>query len=250
MRTPAPPARTAGLLLLLAAPAAPGATPREIVARAAEAHGGAARLARDRAERVRMQGKIIFNGNLVPFTANSTLQLPGRFKNVLQMGEGADKSHTLVQLINGDKLVVTVDGQPLQLPPPALAEIRMTLDVQRACRLVPLLNDRSYELAPAGEEKVNNRSADGVKVSAKGHKDLRLWFDRQTGLLLKTEHALEDGGGKEVLQEEFYGEFKEFGGVRRWTRVVVFRGGKKVLEAEVLDVRYPDRVDDAEFARP
>jgi hypothetical protein len=253
MRMSLTPAGMAGLLLMLASgPAAAQEMPRALIERAIAAHGGAERLGRLRAEKVSLQGKIFVPGKdgLIPFTADSMLQLPGRFKHVARLSEGPDKAHTLVQIIDGDKVAVTVDDQPQQLPPSVLAELRMTLDLQRAARLVPLLADPAYELAALKPEKVNNRMAFGVKVSVKGHKDLRLYFDNETGLLVKTEHTRDDGSGKEILQEEFYGDFKDFGGFRRWTRIMVFREGKKLMEAELLDVKYLDKIEESEFAKP
>lgn len=242
---------TAALSLLAAVPAGARQTPRTVVERAVGAHGGAERLARARAEKVRLQGKIFLPGKdaLVSFTAESTLQLPARFKYAARLNVANDQTNSLVQIIDGDRAAVMVDGQPQQLSPPALAELRKTLHLQRVVRLVPLLTEAGFELTPLGESKVNNRVVFGVKVSAKGQKDLRLYFDRETGLLIKTEHNIQDGS-KEVLQEEFYGDFKDFGGIRRWTRIAAFRDGKKLLEAEVLDVRYFDKIDDAEFAKP
>jgi hypothetical protein len=253
MRAPETLARIAGLLLLLPiCPALAQETPRAIIERAIAAHGGAERLSRLRADKVSLQGKIVIPGKDGPvsFTADLTLQLPGRFKQVARVNEGADKSHTIVQIVDGDKVLVALDSQPQQLPPSALTELRLTMDLQRAARLVPLLTDPTYQLTALSEEKVNNRQALGVKVSGKAHKDVRLYFDRDTGLLIKTEHTRDDGNGREVLQEEFYGDFKDFGGFRRWTRIAAFRDGKKVMEAGLLDVKYFDKIDDAEFTKP
>jgi hypothetical protein len=251
-RTPITPAGMAILLLSFATdPLTAPETPRALIERAIAAHGGAERLGRLRAEKIKLQGKVMVPGkDLVPFAADSTLQLPDRFKYVARLIESADKSHTLVQVVDGDRVAVVVDDQPQQLPASALTELKTTLDLQRAARLVTLLTDRDYKLTALKPEKVNNRAALGVLVSAKGHRDLRLYFDHETGLLVKTEHAREDGSGKEVLQEEFYGDFKDFGGFRRWTRIMVFREGKKLMEAEVLDIRYFDKLDDTEFTKP
>jgi hypothetical protein len=249
MRTPT----AAGMAVLMLAfatdPLPAPETPRALIERAIAAHGGAERLGSLRAEKVRLQGKVFVPGkDLVPFTAEVTLQLPDRFKQVAKLT--TDKVHTLVQIVDGDKVATVVDDQPQPLPATALAELRMTLDLQRAVRLVPLLMDRDSRLTALNPEKANNRSVLGVKVSAKGHRDVRLYFDQETGLLVKTEHTRDDGSGKELLQEEFYGDFKDFGGFRRWTRIVVFREGKKLMEAEVLDVRYFDKLDDSEFTKP
>jgi hypothetical protein len=252
MRAPLTSARMAGLLLLLgASPALAQETPRALLERAIAAHGGAERLNRLRADKVSMQGKIFLSAKdgLVPFSADTLVQLPSRFKFIVRTSEGPDKSHTLVQVVDGDKVLVTIDGQPHTVPAAALTEMRMAMNVQRAARLVPLLTDPAYQLTMLGEEKVNNRSALGIKVSLRGSKDVRLYFDHETGMLIKTEHA-RDEGGKEELQEEFFGDFKDFGGIRRWTRIIVFREGKKVMEAEVLDVKYFDKFDETEFTKP
>jgi hypothetical protein len=239
------------LLALATTPLTAQETPRALIERAIASHGGAERLGRLSAEKVKLQGKVVAPGkDLVSFTADSTLQLPDRFKYVAKLTESAGKSHTIVQIVDGDKVAVVLDDQPQKLPAATLEELKATIDLQRASRLVTLLTDPDYKLTALSPEKVNNRTALGVKVSVKGRRDIRLYFDHETGLLVKTEHTREDGSGKESLQEEFYGDFKDFGGFRRWTRIMVFREGKKLMEAEVLDIRYFDKIDDTEFTKP
>jgi hypothetical protein len=227
-------------------------SPRSIIERAIAAHGGAERLSRLRAEKSTILGKIILPGKegLVPFSAEVMLQLPGRLKQIARVTDANNKTITIVQIIDLDKVLVSVDGQPQQLPATALADLRVALELQRAARLVSLIKDPAFKLTALNPEKVNDRPTVGVKVAIKGRKELRLYFDRETGLLVKTEHAREDGSGKELLQEEFYGDFKDVGGFRRWTHIVAFRDGKKIMEAEVQDVKYLDKIDDAEFTKP
>ncbi len=131
----------AAFSLLAAVPAGAQPTPRTVIERAVGAHGGAERLTRARAEKVRLQGKILPHGKdaLVPFTAESTLQLPGRFKYAARINFPGDQAHALVQIIDGDRVAVTIDGQPLERTAPALVELRETLHLQRVARLVPLL---------------------------------------------------------------------------------------------------------------
>jgi hypothetical protein len=249
MRNAPRPAWAAGLLLALAAPAPAREEPRAVVERAVAAHGGQDRLARVRADKVKVRGKFFVGGRETEFTAETTVQLPAQFKNVMHFTADG-KEHTLVQVLNGDDGFVTLDGQPQKLPPAALAEMRETMQVDRAVRLVPLLSDPAFTLAALGEAKAGDRPAVGVKVTARGRKELRLYFDKETALLVKTEHVLDDGQGKEVRQEEFYGDFRDLGGYRRPVRVTAFRDGKKIMEAELTDAKYLDRVDEAEFAKP
>lgn len=219
-----------------------------IIERAIKAHGGLDRLSRVRADRLASKGVLIVNGAETPFTSETTVQLPGQFRNVIRLlGE---RKTTFVQILNGDKAYFTIDGQPQKADDQLTAELRQTLFLNQAVRLVPLLTDKTFTLEALGEVKVGDDACLGVKASMKGRPDVRLFFDKETGLLVKTEHTLDDGAGKQVLQEEMYGDFDGVGGVRRPMRISAYRNGKKVMEAEVTDVKYLDKVDDAEFAKP
>jgi hypothetical protein len=251
MRMTPPPAATAALLLLAgAAPAQDDA--RAVVERAVRAHGGQERLAKARADKVHVRGTLQVEGKdgpiAIPFTGEVLVQLPNQLKSVLEVN--LDKKRTVVQILNGDEAYVTTNGQPQKVGPAALAEMREKLFLDRAVRLVPLLTEKTYELASLGESKVGERPAVGVRVTARGRKELRMYFDKETGLLVKTEHTLSDPEGKSVRQEEYYGDFRDLGGYRRPVRVAAYRDGKKVVDLEVIDVKYYDKIDDAEFAKP
>jgi negative regulator of sigma E activity len=222
---------------------------RAIIDKAVQAHGGTERLSRVRADKVQVKGSLFVEGKETPFTGETIVQLPGQFKNMMQVATPKGRV-TLVQILNGDKAIVTIDGQPQKVEAAALAEMRETFQLNRAVRLVPLLTDRTYELAVLPEVKVNDRPALGVRVTAKGKRELRLFFDKETGLLVKTEHTLDAGEGKEVRQEVYYGDFRDVGGYKRPAKLLALRDGKKVMEAELSDVRYFEKIDDVEFTKP
>lgn len=237
------------LLLITAGPAPAQESARAIVARAVQAHGGIDRLAKLRADHIRVKGTLMLGAKPVAFVGQTLVQLPDRQKSIIQLSMDG-KSQTLVQIVNGDQAWVTLDGQPQKIDAAALNEMRGALALARAMRLVPLLTDRTYELTALGEGKVGDRPVLGVKVSAKGRKDIRLFFDKETGLLVKTEHYLDDAAGKEVPQEEIYSDFRDLGGYKRPTKIAVFRKGGKVAEMEMVDVKYYESFPEAEFAKP
>ena len=222
---------------------------RAVVERAVKAHGGAEALARVKADRVKFKGTLVLRGHSVPFVADTTMQLPAQYRHFIETNDGVDK-HTILHIINGDKVYVALDGQPIKLDAAALNEIRTGLEVQRAQRLLPLLEDKSYQLAVIDDLKVNDRPAAGVRVTGRGRKELRLYFDKEYHLLVRTEYQLDDGKGKPVRQHFFYGDFKEVGGYRRYTKVRAFRDGKQIMEAELIDAKTFDKIDETEFAKP
>jgi hypothetical protein len=222
---------------------------RAVIERAIQAHGGMQRLSQLRADRVKIKGSLFLNDKAVSFTGETWVQLPAQLKTVVQISQD-NRTHTLIQVLNGEMAWVTLNGQPQKVEPAALAEMRQTLALARAVRLVPLLTDKIYDLSSLGESKVNDRVLVGVKVAIKGNKDLRLYFDKETGLLVKTAHALDDSNGKEVEQEEHYSDFQDLGGFKRPVKLVGLRKGGKIMEAELVDVKYLDAINGAEFAKP
>jgi len=236
-------------LVLLAAPVAAQETPQAVIERGILAHGGKERLGRAQADRAKIKGTLFLNNEPVPFTGETLVQLPNKQKSTVKL-EVKNRTITLVQIYSGDQVYVTVDGQPTKPEASAVAEMRESLALARVVRLVPLLTDRSFELSLLPETKINDRPAVGVKAEVKGRKPFLLYFDKESNFLVKTEHELDDGAGKSVNQEEFYSDFRDLSGFRRPIKMTVFRKGGKVMEAEMLEVKYFDRFEDSEFAKP
>src|SRR5262249_3562712 len=129
-----------------------------------------------------------------------------------------------------------------------LLKMKEMLYMDRVVHLSTVLKDKGYELSALKEIKVNDRPAVGVKISSKGHKDIGLYFDKENGLLVMTAHR--EMYDKEVTQQEHYSNFKEIGGCKRPMKVVAFQDGKKLMEAEVKEIKQLDSVPDSEFAKP
>jgi hypothetical protein len=237
------------LLVMPAAAPAQEEEARAILQRAVKAHGGEDRLARIHADRVKSQGTLFVQKMAIPFTAETTVQLPNQFKTVMEITEN-DRQHTIVHLINGDKTGVLIDGKQQKIDPAALAEMRDALLLDRIIRLAPLLRDRTFDLAPLAPTKINDRPVVGIKVTSRDRREFLLYFDKELSLLVKAEHVLGDGSGKQVREERYFGNFKEADGCLRPFKVVAYRDGKKIMEAEVTDVKRLDKIDDSEFTRP
>jgi hypothetical protein len=237
------------LLLWAAGPALAQDAPRTVIERAIRAHGGQERLARARADRVKMKGTIAVGTAKVPFVSETTVQSPGQFKSVVQITNGG-KTHTVVHLLDGERSKVLVDGKEQPLAPATRAQMRQTLELDQAMRLVPLLSSPAFKLSPLPDLNLNGRPAAGVRVTVGGQREMRLYFDKASGLLVKSEHAVDGPGGKAVKQEAYYGNYREVDGQRRPGQVVAFRDGTRVMDAELVEVKSFPRIDPAEFTRP
>src|SRR5262249_46610224 len=158
-------------------------------------------------------GILFVNDMRGEFTAETTVNLPSQFRNVMQLTL-PNRKIALVQILNGEKAIVTLDGQPQKVEAAAPAAMRDTQRLERAVRLTALLSDKAYRLEALDEIKVGDKPAVGVKVSAKGQRDLKMYFDKESGLLVRTAHTMEESG-KEVEQVELYSEFKDLEGYKR-----------------------------------
>jgi hypothetical protein len=185
-------------------------TPQAIIEKAVKALGGEELLARQTAVLVKMRGNFIFAANqTAPFTGEVLTQPNGDFKYTLDLNiAGAPMGFTMV--LTGDKGWRNFSGMIEDLDPTSLAEMKRSRHYDRVTSLLPLLRDKSYTLLPLAEIKVQGKPAIGVKVASKGQPDIHLYFDKASGLLLKTAYRYKQGpADKETLQESTYSDYRE-----------------------------------------
>ena len=133
--------------------------------------------------------------------------------------------------------------------PKELAEAKEEAYGEWVATLLPLM-DKAFTLAPLGEIRVDQRPAAGVKVSRVGRRDVNLYFDKATGLLVKIEARVKDDDGQEVTEETFLSDYRDVQGTKQAMKTTVKRDGKPYLESEVTECRLAEKLDDGVFAKP
>lgn len=224
---------------------------REVIAQAVKAHGGEEVLTKNKAGTARGAGKMNLPGvGEVDFTQESAHMLPDKFKEVVGLTV-AGKNIKVAVLIVGEKVSITVDDKEIKLDDKQLDELKETGYRLKVGRLAWLLTDKQIELSLIGEDKVEGKPAIGVRVSSKGRRDVSLFFDKETHLLVKHEsRAIETGTGNEVNEERIIAEYqKNKDGVPVPKKLIVKHDGKKFLEVEMSEVTFLEKLDDAEFKK-
>jgi hypothetical protein len=183
--------------------------PRAVVARAVAALGGEEALGRNAALAVKVKGTLAGVDEGVTFTGELFAEPRGRVKLALHVRmSGVHVS--LTEVLDGAGGWASADGRVEDLKPEMLASLRRAVYIDRVLTLTPLLKDPAYTLTPLGETTVDGRPALGVKVASAGHPDLELYFDKASGLLVKSAHRAADAlSKKEVLEETVYGDYRE-----------------------------------------
>jgi outer membrane lipoprotein-sorting protein len=222
---------------------------RAVVAKAVAAQGGEAKLAKIRAVRSKLKGTLYDGNREISFAGEQSFQLPSQIRIVLTL-KTTPKAQTIVQVIDGDKGWISIDGQAKEADTQSLAQMRQQLHLSRVLWLTPLLKDKDLELTMLKESKVNDRLAVGVKVASKGQKDISLYFDKENGQLVKVEYLTKNNQGREVTQEDYLSNYADFGGVKLPKKSVAMQDGKKIVEAEITDAQYPDSIPASEFGKP
>lgn len=225
--------------------------PKAIIARAIKAHGGEEFLTKNQAAKAQNKGKINVSGiGEAEFTQDVQYMLPDKLKDNLELSIAGQKI-TVATVMNGDKLSIEAAGKEVPITDDIKKAMSDAVNMMKMARLAPLLKDKKYELTLFGEAKVEDKPAVGVRVSAKGQKDITLFFDTKTGLLVKIEHrTVEPGTGNEVGEERIILEYKtDKDGIPLPKKVLVKHDGKTFIEAESVEFAYLEKIDDSEFKK-
>jgi hypothetical protein len=224
---------------------------RAIIAKGIKAMGAEGTEAKYKAATLKGAGTYYGLGEGIPYSAEWFFQGQNQARANLEI-KVMNQTLAYTQIVNGDKGWVKLNDEVKDMPANELAEEKEEMYAKWVCSLVHL-HDKAFNLAPLGEVKVDNKAATGVRVSRDGKRDVNLFFDKASGLLVKSEHQVKDvkgGGDREMSQETFYADYKPFEGIKHPTKIHMNRDGKIYVEVEMTEVRSLPTLDDAIFAKP
>jgi hypothetical protein len=221
-----------------------------ILDKAIKAQGGADALAKTGQLLRKGAGTLTLFDMDLAFTDELLVQRPDRMRFTLEV-VGADKQKTrAILVLNKDKGWQENGGATAELSVPRVNELKEEAHVQWVCMLLPLVQkDSPYQLATAKEIKIGDNAAAGVKVSLKGQPDITLYFDKDSGLLVKVERKAKEAG-VDVDKEYFFSDYKEVNGVKLPMRALEKLNGKKFIDLKVESYKLLDKVDEAQFGKP
>jgi hypothetical protein len=226
-----------------------GNDPPALIRRAIQAHGGPDKLDRLRLVREKTEGTLTVLSQKTAFTSETLQRLPGQYRHTLK-AEVSGKKIDIVEVFDGKNGWILEGGLTRAVDEKTAAGWKATAHAAHVASLTPLLAaDKGYKLTALPETKVQGKPALGVKVSSPEQRDVNLWFDRDTGLLVKRDlrpHA----GTTQSVQEEIYSDFKEVEGLMRPARVRILINGAPHAEAVIRSTEFLDKIDDKEFAKP
>lgn len=213
----------------------------KIVARAIDATGGEAKLAKANARTWTSNGTFYGGGDSREFTARYSANYPKQYKLEI---EGF-----FSMVVNGDKGWTKSQNGTQELPADRLADQKEEMWVSSLSKLLPL-KDKDVKLTSAGEKVVDGRPAVGIHVARTGQRDVKLYFDKENGLLVRVENQAKTRDGQLVSQETTYSNFKDVDGIKLATKTVIKRDGSQYIESTLSEQKVLEKLDDSVFGQP
>jgi hypothetical protein len=238
-------------LLLAARPAAAGerADARSVIDRAIEAAGGKDRLAGFKAAEWTCKGTAHASTALA-FTDRCFAQWPEQFRHESSI-EVRGQTFQRALILDTAQGWLKESGKTATLNDRALTELRHKVHVLRLAATLLPLKDKGVTLETLEELKIDDRAAVGVKATSADWPDLRLYFDKEKGLLLKCERTVKDAlSGNEVNEETFFSDYHEVEGVQVARKVSVKRDGKPFLDWTITEFQVRAKLDPGLFTGP
>jgi hypothetical protein len=220
-----------------------------VLDKAIKALGGEAKLAKAGAYSRKGKGTITLGGNESDITSESTVQGLDHYRNEFEGEFNGNKVQGLV-ILNGDKGWRKFGDNKSELNAEAAANEKRNLYLQVVPTTIVPLKEKGFKVETAADEKVGDKPAAVLKVTAPDGKDFTLFFDKESGLPVKLTATVAGFQGQQFWQETTFSNYKEFDGIQRATKVESKRNGENFLKQEITEFKILDKVDPKTFAEP
>jgi hypothetical protein len=240
-----------GFVACLGAPvrADGGGDASAVVDKAIKALGGAEKLGAIKAATWKTKGTITIGGDDNKFNGEATIQGHDHFRNDFK-GEFMGMPIMGSTVLAGDKGWRKFNDMVSELDKDAIANEKRNVYLQMAPMVVLPLKSSHFKLEATGEDKVDGKAAVVLKVTGPDGKDFKIFFDKESGLPVKTAAMVVGFQGDEATQETTYGNYKDFDGIKKATKIDTKRGGDKFLSLEMTEFKVLSDVDPKTFAEP
>jgi len=220
-----------------------------LVEKAIKAHGGEELLKKYSGSTAKIKGTVHAMGMALPMSGEVSLNGTDQLRVELEIEAGGQKISVLT-ILNKDKGWVRIADNTMEFSKEQVASAREQTYAGWVANLYPL-KGKEFSLATTGEQKIGDQSVLGVKVAHKGHNEVTLYFDKETGMLAKYEsNVKDDATGQEVLEEKFMSGYKAVKGLQQPMKITTKRDGKLLVEGEVSEVQLFEKLDESLFTKP
>jgi hypothetical protein len=214
---------------------------RDLLAKAIAAHGGDAGAARARIAQLKGVGtQRGAHGIRFPFTWEETFALPDRHIFALRKDSGS----TMAVFTRNGRRWGRIDDQdqPLDNSRTHVAESMFIV----LGLLTDLHNDRKVPMKRLEDSTILGRPVLGIEAESKGLGLIRLWFDKNSFLVVKEYKRSVDPDAGESGIELTFSDYRPYEGIAV-PRKVTYEDERTDIEYTLREVRFMDAFDDRLF---
>ena len=220
-----------------------------VLDKAIAALGGAEKLAKAGTATWKGKGTISFGDDDNPIKTTTTVQGLDKHRAEFEGTFGGNEVKG-VTVIAGDKGWRKFNDDVMALDGDDLAAEKRRAYLQAAPMTILPLKGKGFKVEMAPEEKVGDKPAAGVKAKGPDGKEFTIYFDKESGLPVKLVATVRGFQGEDFTQETTYADYKDFGGVKKATKVDSKRDGMKFVSTELADFKVLDAVEPGTFDEP
>lgn len=218
---------------------------KAILDKAIKALGGEEKLKQAETFSEKTKGTVTFNNNTNEFSGERTFQGLDHYRSEFEGNQFKG-----VVVLDGDKGWRKFGDNKREMDAAGVANEKRSVYLAVVPITIVPLKTNGFKVESAGEEKVADKPAVVLKVTGPDGKDFTLAFDKDSGLPVRLVAKVTGFGGQEFTQETSFGDYKEFGGLKRPTKVESKRDGQTFMTTAFSDFKVLDKVDPKTFAEP
>jgi len=234
---------------VLAPARADGPPASQVLDKAIAAVGGQEKLAKAKSIAWKSKAKVSIEGNENELKIEGTLEGIDHYRSQFE-GDFNGNNFQGITVVSGDKGWRKFGPNLMPLDAESLANEKRTIYLV-ACHMNLLhLKEKGFKLEPAVGGDVDGKPADAIKVTGPDGKEATLYFDKQSGLLVRQVARVAGWMGDEYTQEATYHDHKEFDGIKVATRATIKRDGEEFVKQEIQEVKFLDKAPAGSFEEP
>jgi hypothetical protein len=223
--------------------------PGAILDKAIQALGGQEKLTKAARASWKTKGTITFNDNDNEIQTHTTVDGLDHYRSEFE-GEFNGNPAKGTTVLSGNKGWRKFGDNGGELDEDQLGNTKRTAYLQIIPVTLVALKGKDFKLEAAGEDKVGDKPAAGIKITGSDGKDFTLYFDKESGLPVKLTARVVGFQGGEFNLETTYGNYKEFDGIKKATKIESKRDGEKFQNLEVTEFKVLETVDPKTFTEP
>ena len=223
--------------------------PTAVLDKAIKALGGEEKLKKVGAFSSKSKLSITFNGNSNDFSSHSTIEGLDHYRSEIE-GDFGGNPFKGVTVFSGNKGWRKFGENKMDMDDDAVANEKRQVYLQVIPSLLIPLKGKGFKLEVVAEEKIGDKPAAGIKATGADGKDFTLYFDKESGLPVKSVAKVVGFQGDEYTQETTYTDYKEFDGIKKATKSESKRDGEDFIKSETTEFKVLGKVDSKTFSEP